>query len=190
MRCIGSVAVTLALSATLGSACGPKRVATAPPPPPPPPPPAVVVLLPDADGKVGRVRVSNEFGAVDLTTARQSTSASPARRPGPVTTMSEADIKRVFGDALAVLPEAPRYFTLYFQFESDQLTDASRRWCPRSSRPSRSDRFRRSPCVGHTDTTGTPRANLELGLKRAGTVRDILVKAGLDRSADRSDLAR
>jgi outer membrane protein OmpA-like peptidoglycan-associated protein len=27
---------------------------------------------------------------------------------------------------------------------------------------------------------GTPRANLELGLKRAGTVRSILVKAGLE----------
>ena len=178
MRCTGSVAIALALSATLGSACGPKRVAA--PVPPPPPPPSVVVLLPDADGKVGRVRVSNEFGAVDLTAARQSTSASTGRRPGPVTAMNEADVKRVFGEALAVLPEAPRYFTLYFQFESDQLTDASRTLLSEILKTVKERSIPEITCVGHTDTTGTPRANLELGLKRASTVRNILVDAGLD----------
>ena len=177
MRRTGPAAVALGLSAALASACGPKKVAT---PAPPPPPPAVVVLLPDADGKVGRARVSNEFGSVDLTSERQSASASTDRRPGPVTTMSEADVKRVFGEALAVLPEAPRYFTLYFQFESDQLTEASRKLVPEILDTVKSRSIPEVTCVGHTDTTGSPRANLELGLKRASTVRDILVKAGLD----------
>ena len=34
--------------------------------------------------------------------------------------------------------------------------------------------------VGHTDTMGSPQANIQLGLKRASTVRSILVDAGLD----------
>ena len=34
--------------------------------------------------------------------------------------------------------------------------------------------------IGHTDTTGAPASNFELGLKRAATVRNILVEAGLD----------
>ena len=34
--------------------------------------------------------------------------------------------------------------------------------------------------IGHTDTTGSPASNFELGLKRATTVRNILVEAGLD----------
>ena len=34
--------------------------------------------------------------------------------------------------------------------------------------------------VGHTDTMGTPTANYELGMKRAMTVRALLVEAGLD----------
>lgn len=177
MRRTGPVAVAFVLFAAFASACGPKRVAA---PAPPPPPPAMVVLLPDADGKIGRVRVSNEFGAVDLTAERHSASASTTRRPGPVTTMSEVDVKRLFGEALAVLPEAPRYFTLYFQFESDQLTEQSRKLLPEILQTVKQRSIPEVTCVGHTDTTGTPRANLELGLKRASTVRDILVNAGLD----------
>ena len=34
--------------------------------------------------------------------------------------------------------------------------------------------------IGHTDTTGTPASNFELGLKRATMVRALLVEAGLD----------
>jgi outer membrane protein OmpA-like peptidoglycan-associated protein len=36
--------------------------------------------------------------------------------------------------------------------------------------------------VGHTDTMGAPKANIELGLDRATTVRALLVQAGLDAS--------
>ena len=36
--------------------------------------------------------------------------------------------------------------------------------------------------VGHTDTMGTPRANIDLGLVRANTVRTMLVQVGLDAS--------
>jgi peptidoglycan-associated lipoprotein len=48
--------------------------------------------------------------------------------------------------------------------------------------------------VGHTDTMGTPRANIDLGLVRANSVRTILVQVGLDpatvetRSHGESDL--
>jgi outer membrane protein OmpA-like peptidoglycan-associated protein len=36
--------------------------------------------------------------------------------------------------------------------------------------------------IGHTDTMGAPRANIDLGLNRATTVRNLLVSAGLDAS--------
>jgi outer membrane protein OmpA-like peptidoglycan-associated protein len=37
--------------------------------------------------------------------------------------------------------------------------------------------------IGHTDTTGTPQSNAELGLRRANAVRALLVQAGLSPSA-------
>lgn len=166
-------ALALAASAAIG--CGPKKIAA-----PAPPAPAMVILLPDADGKVGKVRVTNEFGSTDLGVERQAAVASADRRPGPAATMSAADVKRLFGDALAALPEAPRYFTLYFQFDTDQLTPQSRALLPEILKAVKERSFPEVTVVGHTDTTGSPKANLELGLKRASTVRGILVKAGLD----------
>ena len=37
--------------------------------------------------------------------------------------------------------------------------------------------------IGHTDTTGTPQSNAELGLRRANAVRTLLVQVGLNESA-------
>lgn len=165
------------LVAALAGGCGPKRV-----PAPERAAPALVVLLQDADGKTGRVRVTNEFGAADLTVERHSASATAGKRPGPVTTLGEADVKRLFGPALAALPQPARYFTLYFQFESDRLTDQSRALLPEILKAVKERAIPEVTVVGHTDTMGTPKANLELGLKRASTVRTILVEAGLDAS--------
>ena len=170
----GSRACTFALAALAVSACGPRRVTA-----PAPPAPALVVLLPDADGKVGRVRVSNEFGAADLNAERQSVSADANRRPGAVTTLALGDVERLFGGALDALPQAPQYFTLYFQFESDQLTEQSRALLPKILQAVKERAIPEVTVVGHTDTTGPAQKNIALGLKRAGMVRGILVKAGL-----------
>lgn len=175
MRRARSPVIPVVLVGALTIACGPRRV-----PAPSAPAPALVVLLPDADGKVGRVRVVNEFGSAELSSERQSVNATGDRRPGAVSTMSEADVRRVFGSAIAALPPAPRYFTLYFQFESDRLTEQSRALLPEILKTVRERSMPEVTVVGHTDTMGTSQANIQLGLKRASTVRGILVDAGLD----------
>ena len=160
----------------LAAGCGPKRIAQ----PPRPPPPTLIVLLPDPEsGTTGRARVSNEFGSADLAAPRAATRVTANGPPGPVTTMSAADVDRLFGDALAALPPAPRHFTLQFRFESDALTDASTALVPEILRTVKRLSVPEVVVVGHTDTMGDPRANLALGLKRAISVRDILVEAGL-----------
>ncbi len=93
--------------------------------------------------------------------------------------MSEADVKRVFGDALAALPPAPRHFTLHFRFESDALTEESTALVPEILRTVKALSVPEAVVVGHTDTMGNPGANVALGLKRAISVRNILVEAGL-----------
>jgi outer membrane protein OmpA-like peptidoglycan-associated protein len=175
MRRARSLAIPVLLVGALTIACGPKRVSA-----PAPPSPAVVILLPDADGKVGRVRVSNELGATELSAGRQAVNATADKRPAAVTTMSEADVNRLFGSAIAALPQPPRYFTLYFQFESDRLTEQSRALLPEILKTVRDRSMPEVSVVGHTDTMGTAQANIQLGLKRASTVRNILVDAGLD----------
>jgi peptidoglycan-associated lipoprotein len=177
----GRTGLLLALAALLvTAACGSKRVAPARPAPPAPPPPTLVVLLPDPETRVtGRAIVSNEFGSTDLAAPRASSLATATAAPGAVVTMSEDEVNRVFGAALAGLPPAPRHFRLQFKFESDALTDASVAMIPDILAAVRAIPVPEVAVVGHTDTMGEAKANLALGLKRARTVRNILVQAGL-----------
>jgi outer membrane protein OmpA-like peptidoglycan-associated protein len=173
-RAVGVLAAFIA--ADLISGCARQKLD------PPRPGQAVVVLLPDDDGTTGRARVSNPKGGVELDAAREATIAVPNRKPGSVRTMSEADIKRIFGEALVALPPSPKHFTLFFRFESDELTDDSRALFPEILKTVKEHTVPDVVVVGHTDTMGTRTANAELGLRRATMVRNMLVDAGLDGS--------
>jgi outer membrane protein OmpA-like peptidoglycan-associated protein len=159
----------------LGSGCGPKRL------PSQPLKPTLVVLLPDPGTAVtGRARVTNEFGSIDLAAARDAVTVRPDRRPGPVTTLGEEEIARLFGSAFAAMPPAARRFTLRFSFESDELTEESRELMPEILESVKTHPFPEVAIVGHTDTMGDVRANVALGLKRATTVQRLLEEAGVD----------
>jgi outer membrane protein OmpA-like peptidoglycan-associated protein len=159
------------------AACGSKRVAPARPVPPGP---TLVVLLPDPETRVtGRARVANEFGSTELAAPRAGSLTTPGAAPAPAQTDSDAEVARVFGAALAALPPAPRHFTLQFKFESDALTDASAALIPEILAAVRALPVPEVAVVGHTDTMGDAKANVALGRKRAMTVRNILVQAGL-----------
>ena len=168
------------LTCALAGACGPKRVA-APAPAPAKPEQVVIVLLPADDGSSsGRVIVSNPSGTAELSNARDSTHVVSGGSPSQVQTMSESEIRRLFGSALEALPAAPKHFTLNFRFESDELTDESKSLVPDVLSAVKERAVPEVTVVGHTDTTGGPAANVALGLKRANTVRSLLVEAGLD----------
>jgi len=167
----------MTMAAVLAAGCGPKHIAQ---PTPAPTPPTLVALLPDPDtGTTGRARVSNEFGSTNLASPRAATRVTMDGPPGSVTTLSDADVKRLFGEALAALPPAPRHFILYFRFESDALTPESTALVPEILKTVKELPVPEVVVVGHTDTMGEAKANLALGLKRATSVRNILVGAGL-----------
>jgi outer membrane protein OmpA-like peptidoglycan-associated protein len=174
-RSIG-VSVVIA-AAALAAACGPKRIAL-----PVRPGQSLTVLLPDSDTRTtGDARVANASGAVDLADERDAALASPNRRPVPGK-LTEAEVERIFGDALSALPPPPQRFTVFFRFESDELTPESQALIPAILAAVKKHAVQDVVVIGHTDTMGTQPANYELGLKRAMTVRTILVDAGLDGS--------
>jgi outer membrane protein OmpA-like peptidoglycan-associated protein len=174
-RPAAALLATLAAMATI--ACGPKHIAA-----PTRPGEALIVLLPDSDsGSTGRASVRNQSGSAELAAERDAALARANRSPR-VGTLSEPDVTQIFGDALSALPPVPRHFTLYFLFESDELTDESRALLPEIQSTVKERSVPDIVVVGHTDTMGTPQANYELALKRATTVRDLLVAAGFDGS--------
>jgi len=171
------VVLLATLAATLTIACGPKHISA-----PTRPGESLIVLLPDSDASsTGRASVRNRSGSAELAAERDAALARANRGPR-VGTLSEPDVTRLFGEALSALPPAPRHFTLYFLFESDELTDESRALLPEIQNTVKERSLPDIVVVGHTDTMGTPQANYELGLKRATTVRDLLVAAGFDGS--------
>ena len=171
--------VALAAAAIL-AACGGKHVTPAAPGAAPPPTPALIALLPDPEsGVTGKIRVSNEFGALQIATPRGTTFVKAEGPPGAPTEMSEAEVTRVFGAALDALPPAPRHFTLYFKFESDTLTDESSRQIPEVLDAVTRLAVPEVVVIGHTDTMGSIKSNVALGMKRAMAVRNVLIDAGL-----------
>ena len=143
----------------------------------------LVVLLPDTDsGTVGRIVVSNPSGSTELFTAWASTRVTAGRAPS-VKVLSESEVKRRFGEIIATLPPPPRHFTLPFRFDSEELTDEGEKLVHDVLQAVKDQPVPDVVVVGHTDTTGTPQSNSELGLRRANAVRSLLVEAGLSASA-------
>ena len=178
MKC-GPLRAWLAIAAvSIAAACGPKQIAS-----PVPPGQDLIVLLPDSDTKsTGAAGVSNPQGSVDLARERDAATVTTNRAP-VLTTMSAADVESIFGDALSALPPAPQRFTLFFRFESDELTDQSQALIPEILAAVKKHVVQDVVVIGHTDTMGTQPANYGLGLKRAMMVRNLLVAAGLDASS-------
>lgn len=171
-----SVAV---LATAAAAACAPRRPAA----PSPPPGSELVVLLPDPDGAaLGRATVTSAATTVNLGNERESTEVVPSRPPTPAVVMDDAAVQQIFADALSALPPPPRSFNLYFQFDSDRLTDAARAMLPEILQLVRERPAPDVVAIGHTDTTGTSASNFQLGLRRARTVRDLLIAAGIDAS--------
>ena len=183
MTHVRRVLACLAIAAVVTmAACGPKRIAS-PVPVPLPPGQDLIVLLPDtATSTTGAATVSNPQGSVNLAAERDAARVTTNSAP-VLTKLSEAEVQAMFGDALSALPPAPRSFTLFFRFESDELTEQSQALIADVLAAVKQHAVQDVIVIGHTDTMGTQRANYDLGLKRAMMVRALLVKAGLSPSA-------
>jgi outer membrane protein OmpA-like peptidoglycan-associated protein len=126
--------------------------------------------------------VTSPAGSVELTTARGSTRVAPGAVPTPQAEMTEEEIQRIFGDALAARPPAPRQFLLYFLAGGDELTAESRALLPQIVEFVRGRATADVTVIGHTDTTDTAQANVALGLRRATLIRNQLLAVGLSES--------
>ena len=86
----------------------------------------VVVLVPDPDGSVGRITVANAAGSVEIHTANESTAIRDAETaPSAPAAMGKKDIDNLFGQALAIQPQPPVHFILYFEKDSTRLLPSS-----------------------------------------------------------------
>ncbi len=139
--------------------------------------PNMVVLIPDPDGSVGKIEVTNAAGSVQINTADQATivtsQQSPPGRPVPV---DPGKIKSLFGDVLAIEPLPPVHVILYFKSNSTRLQPESLPRLDHALTLIQQRHARHVSVVGHSDTKGDRAANFKLSLRRALSVKNRLIK--------------
>lgn len=145
-------------------------------------PKTVVLLLPDPDGRVGVVTVTNEHSMQVLTeggsVVRVGSKKSAPHSQKPV---EEEERESLFGQALRAMPEPPLRFMLYFISDKAQLIPESMSLLPRIIAEARQRKTRDISVVGYASTLGDPRSNQELSHRRADAVARMLVRSGFPR---------
>jgi outer membrane protein OmpA-like peptidoglycan-associated protein len=178
----------LASMILLAAGCAPKKV----PPPPAPPAPAaapqpkqnLVVLLADPEGKPSAITVTNPAGTQTLSEPNQAIHVERSDvAPTPPFNMDSAEVRRIFGPTLDVLPLPEVLVTLYFGGDSEVLNDASQAKIPDILKAIQERHSTAITVIGHTDTTATPAYNYELGMRRARGVAAILRASGVEDSS-------
>jgi outer membrane protein OmpA-like peptidoglycan-associated protein len=138
-----------------------------------------IVLLPDDQGRVGKLNVGGAGGDTLLDSAYATADAGASGKPGRGTT-TPAQVRQEFGAVLDALPPAPVSYLLFFVSDTDTLTPQSRALAPTilaeiSGRPAAE-----VVVIGHTDTQGSDDYNDKLSLERARAVKQQLVALGFD----------
>jgi outer membrane protein OmpA-like peptidoglycan-associated protein len=138
-------------------------------------------LIPDPEGQVGRISVTNQAGTQLLDRSRQATTVRGVDNPPSTPSIiDEAEINRIFGAALAAQPPAPVRFILYFRENSEDLTAESAALIPEVVRTIKDHSVTAIGIIGHTDTTGNRNANYTLSLGRARRIADLLTSQGIN----------
>lgn len=139
-----------------------------------------VVLIPDPDGRVGRVTVSAAGSTQELTQpksySRVRTSSAPPSAPAEI---SDQDIAETWGEALGAMPPRPQTILLYFRTGTSDLRDESVPEIPRIAALLQEWESPHVMVVGHADGTGADAVNIIVSRERAAVVRDMLVDMGV-----------
>ncbi len=141
---------------------------------------SLVVLAPDPDGTTGRATVSNQAGSVVMDSPYQATTASDREKsPAPPAKMEKEAVEALFSEALSIQPKQPVHFLLYFEKDTN-LTADSLRQIPAIIAAIRERASTDISVVGHADAVGSREFNMTLSKNRAVSVRNILVREGVD----------
>jgi len=136
------------------------------------------VVLPNPDGTSGAITVSEGQDSVllDHPYAAEEVEGDHLEE----TTSNSAQVQQVFGSALAAQPILPAHFRLYFLKDRDLMTTESQQQYRNVFADIKRRPVYQVEVIGYTDTLGEQSHNQQLSLRRAATLRDELVRDGLN----------
>ena len=149
----------------LSGCCGPRNV---------------VVLLPDRDGNVGAIKMSNAHGSLLVDKAGEGISvASATSAPKSSAFMDPEEIRKTFKEALSAEPLPPQSFLLYFETGGVKLTTESQKTILQILEVIRKRQSRDISVIGHSDSAGSKKLNYIISKNRAEHVRNIFIADGI-----------
>lgn len=138
-----------------------------------------IILLPDPEGRVGAVIVHSASGerVLDKAYAEVGVGKGGALE---TTQESQASVQQRYGELLAARPPRPTSFTVHFLFdsatevapESQALLETIKATLANWPAP-------QLMVVGHTDRAGSVESNDKLSLRRAESVKALLIQSGI-----------
>ena len=141
----------------------------------------VVIVVPSRhDGHVGAVVVSRGERQQLLNTAYATARATPKGeiRQTSLKPRQLEELKQTFAAASAALPPRAQSYTLYFEFGSEDLTAESSRTLDAILSEVSTRAAAEIIIIGHSDSPGTPEANLALSQRRAERMRELVIQRG------------
>ena len=141
----------------------------------------LVVLLPEEQGKVGKVVVGEGERAVVLDAPYAAAKIDTRGRATPAV-VTEEEVAQTFAHALAAQPPPSLSFTLQFEEGSTDVTPESHATLTALFAEVARRQAVEVQVTGHTDRVGSVASNDRLALERAQAVRDMLIQRGLQTS--------
>jgi len=137
-----------------------------------------VVLLPSQDGRASAIIITSAQGDTVLDKPYLSASID---RSGAVTRSDgeSGAVRQRYAETLAALPQRAAVFVVYFETGTDTLVPESQARLQQIKAELGNRPAPEIIVIGHTDTVDTPEYNDKLSLRRAETVKRILMDVGI-----------
>ncbi|WP_294966939.1 OmpA family protein [Sulfurimonas sp.] len=135
------------------------------------------ILLPQEDGKVGSITVTQDGKEVVLDKAWQRVDTGSLDKQE---TLSKESVESKYSSLLESMPRTIKNYRLYFNFDSSKLTAKSTSILKKVIKDIKSDSVLQIDVIGYSDSAGNDAYNEILSMRRVKNVSKILKKAGID----------
>jgi outer membrane protein OmpA-like peptidoglycan-associated protein len=134
------------------------------------------VLRESPDGTTGKVVIKGTKGEQTIDKKGYGAALDGSQAAVPI---SEENIQRDFGEAMAARPQLPERYLLYFDSGGAKLTAESAALLSKIVEKAAKRPAADISIIGHTDTVGKAELNESLALKRAEAVAELMKNMGL-----------
>jgi outer membrane protein OmpA-like peptidoglycan-associated protein len=136
-----------------------------------------VVLLPEEDGKVGKIEIEKDGKTTIVDKPYQKVNIIQ----GSSEILTKESVTKKYKTQLEALPSQPESFLLYFEWDSTNIVESSKNQFENILEKIEENKPTYIDVIGHTDTAGDSVYNKKLSLQRAQSIVDTLIQNGVSK---------